>query len=72
MHTDPPNLPPSPPANRTSPIVGRALGFDAESDIHRMQLWFYPQVKDTCTVEHCPDIDTAMEDVPVGSGMAES
>ena len=36
MHTDSPNLPPSPPANRTSPIVGCALGFDAESDTHRM------------------------------------
>ena len=32
----------------------------------------YPQIKDTSTVEHCPDINTAMEDAPVGFGMGES
>jgi hypothetical protein len=72
VHTDPPNLPPSPPADWTSPFVGRALGFDAENDTHRMQPDVYPRVEDTCTVEHHPDADTAMEDVPVGSGAAES
>ena len=38
MHINPPNLPPSPPANQTSPIIDRALGFKAKSDIHRMHL----------------------------------
>jgi hypothetical protein len=72
MHIDPPNLPPSPPADRTSPIVGRALGFDADNDTHHMQLCVYPRVKDTCTVEHRPDADAAMEDAPVGSSAAKS
>jgi hypothetical protein len=36
MHTDPPNLPPSPLADQTSPIVGRALGFDADNDTAHM------------------------------------
>jgi hypothetical protein len=72
MQTDPPNLPPSPPADRTSPIVGRALGFDTISDARGMQPCAYPRVEDTCTVEHRPHIDAAMEDAPLGSGMAES
>jgi hypothetical protein len=72
MHTNPPNLPPSPPANRTSPIVGRALGFDVENDTHCMQPCIYPQVEDTCTLEHCPDTNAAMEDAPMGSNAAES
>jgi hypothetical protein len=37
-----------------------------------MQLCAYPRVKDTCTVEHHPHTDAAMEDAPLGSGMAES
>ena len=71
MYTDPPNLPPSPPADWTSPIVGHALSFDAENDTHYMQSCVYPRVKDTCTVEHCPNVDAAMEDALVGSGMVE-
>jgi hypothetical protein len=72
MQTDPPNLPPSPPVDRTSPIVGRALSFDTDNDAHRMQPCVYPRVEDTCAMEHCPDADAAMEDAPLGSGMAES
>jgi hypothetical protein len=72
MHTDPPNLPPSPPADQTSSIVGCALGFDADNDTHRMQPCVYPQIKDTCTVEHCPNADATMEDALVGSDAAES
>jgi hypothetical protein len=37
MQTDPPNLPPSPPTDQTSPIVGHALGFDTISDARGMQ-----------------------------------
>jgi hypothetical protein len=40
MHTDPPN----PPADRTSPIVGHALGFNADNDTARMQPCVYPRV----------------------------
>jgi hypothetical protein len=76
MQTDPPNLPPSPPADRTSPIVSRVLGFDTDIDTdsatHRMQPCIYPRVEDTCTVEHCPDANSAMEDAPLGSSVAES
>jgi hypothetical protein len=72
MHIDPPNLPPLPPADRTSSIVGCALSFNANNDIHRMQPCVYSRVEDTCTVEHCPDVDAAMEDVLVGSNTAES
>jgi hypothetical protein len=72
MQTDPPNLPSSPLADQTSPIVGRALGFDTPSDTQGIQPCAYPRVEDTCTVEHRPHTDAAMEDVPLGSGMAES
>jgi hypothetical protein len=72
MQTDPPNLPPLPPADRTSPIVGRALGFDTISDAQGIQPCAYPRVEDTCIVEHRPHTDAAMEDAPLGSGMAES
>jgi hypothetical protein len=72
MQTDTPNLPSSPPADRTSPIVGRALGFDTISDARGIQPCAYPRVEDTCTVEHRPHTDAAMEDAPLGSGMAES
>jgi hypothetical protein len=72
MQIDQPNFPPSLPADWTSPIVGRALGFDTISDARDMQPCAYPQVKDTCTVEHRPHTDVAMEDAPLGSGMAES
>ena len=72
MHTDPPNLPPSLPANRTSLIVSHALGFDAENDTHCMQPCVYLQVEDTSTVEHRPNTDAAMEDAPMGSSMVES
>jgi hypothetical protein len=71
MQTDPPNLPSSPPADRTSPIVGGALGFDTISDARGIQPCAYPRVEDTCTVEHRPHTDAAMEDAPLGSGMAE-
>ena len=71
MHTNPPNLLLSPLADRTFPIVGRALGFDVESDIHHLQRCVYPQVEDTCTVEHGSNTDAAMEDAPVGSRAAE-
>jgi hypothetical protein len=69
MQTDPPNLPPSPPADRTSPIVGRALGFDTINDARGMQPCAYPRVEDTYTVEHRPHTDAAMEDAPLGSSM---
>jgi hypothetical protein len=72
MQTDSPNLPPSPLADWTSLIVGRAFGFDTDNDAHHMQLCVYPQVEDTCVVEHRPDADAAMEDVPLGSDVAES
>jgi hypothetical protein len=72
METDPPNLPPSLHADQASPIVGRALGFDTDSVAHRMQPCVYPRVKDTCIVEHRPEADAAIEDAPLGSGMAES
>jgi hypothetical protein len=72
MQIDQPNLLPSPPAHRTSPIVGRALSFDTISDARGMQPCAYPQVKDTCTLEHRPHTDATMEDAPLGSGMAES
>ena len=72
MYADVPNLPPSLPNDQTSPIVNHALGFDIDNDAHRMQLYVYPRVEDTCAMEHCPDIDTAMKDVPLGFGMAES
>jgi hypothetical protein len=68
MQIDPPNLPSSPPADRTSPIVGCALGFDTDNDAHHMQPCVYPRVEDTCAMEH----DTTMEDAPLGSGVAES
>jgi hypothetical protein len=42
MQIDPPNFPPSLPADRTSPIVSRALGFDTDIDAHRMQPCVYP------------------------------
>ena len=42
MHTDPSNLLPSPPADQTSLIIDRALGFDAESDTHCIQQCVYP------------------------------
>jgi hypothetical protein len=71
MQTDPLNLLPSLPCDRTSPIVGCALGFDTNNDAQCMQSCAYPQVKDTCIVEHRPDADAAMEDAPVGSGMEE-
>ena len=72
MHTYLPNLLPSRPSDRTFPIVGRALGFDIESDTRRMNLCVYLLVKDTCTMENHPDIDVAMQDAPMGSGVAES
>jgi hypothetical protein len=72
MQTDSPNLPPSPLADRTSPIVARALGFDTISDARGIQPCAYPQVEDTCTVEHRPHTDAAMEDASLGSDMAES
>jgi hypothetical protein len=71
MHTDPPNLPPSLPVDRTSLIVGRALGFDADNDTARMQQCVYPRVEDICIVEHRPNADAAMEDAPVGSVAVE-
>ena len=36
MHTDPRNLCFSPPANWASPVVDRALDFDADSESHRL------------------------------------
>ena len=72
MHIDPPNLPPSPLIDQIFPIIGRTLGFNAEDDTHRMQSCIYPQVGDTCTVEHRPDVDATVEDVPVDSGIGES
>ena len=63
MHTDPPNLCFSPPADRASPIVGCVLGFDAKSEAHHLQQCDYHQVKNTCTVEHCLNTDAAMEDM---------
>jgi hypothetical protein len=42
MQTDLPNLLPSPLADRTSPIVGRALGFDTNNDAQGMQPCAYP------------------------------
>jgi hypothetical protein len=72
MQTDPPNLPSSPLADQTSPIVGRALSFDTPSNARGIQPCAYPRVEDTCTMEHRPHTDAAMEDAPLGSGMAES
>ena len=72
MHIDLPNLPPSPPADRTSPIVDRALGFDVEIDSHHMHPCVYPQVEDICIVEHRQDVDATIEDAPVGFGVKES
>ena len=72
VHIDPPNLPPLPPIDQTFPIGGRAFGFDAESDTHRMHPCVYPLVKDTCIVEHCPNTNAAMQDALVGSAAAES
>ena len=72
MHIEPPNLLPSPPADQTSPIVDHALGFGVENDTHCMQPCVYPQVEDTCTVEHFLDADIDMEDAPMDSSMAES
>ena len=72
MHTNPPNLPPSLPVDWISLIVGHALDFDAENDIHYIQPCVYPRVEDTCTMEHCLDADVAMEDAPKGSNVAES
>ena len=72
MHIDPLNLLPSSPVDWTSPIVSRALGFNAESDTHCMHPCVYPRVKDTCIMEHRPDVDVAMEDAPVGSGIGKS
>ena len=37
-----------------------------------MQQCVNPRVEDTCTVEHCPNTDTAIEDVPMNSGAMES
>ena len=72
MHSNPPNLSPSLPVDRTSPIVSRVLDFDTESDTHCIQLCVYPRVEDTYTMEHYPDIDAAMEDAPLGSDIGES
>jgi hypothetical protein len=72
MQIDPPNLPLSPPVDPTSPIVGLALDFGTDNDAHRMQPCVYPRVEDTCTIEHCPDGDAAMEEAPLIAGMAES
>jgi hypothetical protein len=72
MQTDPPNLLPSPPADPTSPIVGCALGFGTDNNAHRMQPCVYPRVEDTCTIEHRPDSDAAMEETPLIAGVAES
>jgi hypothetical protein len=71
IQTDPSNLSPSPLADQTSPIVGRALGFDTDNAVHRMQPCVYPRIKDTCTVKHRPNADAAMEDAPLGFGVAE-
>ena len=71
MHINPPNLPPLPPIDWTSLIVGRAFSFDVENDTHHMHPCVYPQVEDTCTVKHRPNTDAAMQDAPVGSGAAE-
>jgi hypothetical protein len=71
MQTHPPNLPPSPPVDLTSPIVGRALGFGTDNDAHRMQPCIYPRGEDTCTVEHRLDGNAAMEEAPLIAGVAE-
>ena len=72
MHTDPPNLLFLPPADRASPIVDRAFGFEAESETHRLQRCDYPRIKDTCTIEHHFDTNAAMEDAQGASSAAES
>ena len=72
MHRNPPNLPFSLPADQASPIVVCALGFDAKIDTHCMQRCVYPQVEDTCTMEHRPDTNTTMEDAPMNSNTVES
>ena len=72
MHTNPLNLPPSLPVDQTSLIVNHTLGFNTENDIHRIQSCVYPRVEDICTVEHRPNGNVAMEDVPVGYGIRES
>ena len=72
MHTNPLNLPPILPVDQTSPIIDRTFGFDVENDTYYMQLCVYSRVEDTYTMEHCPDIDAAMEDALVGSCSAKS
>ena len=62
MHTDPSNLCFSPPVDQASPIIGRALGFDLESEADCLQRCDFPQVKDTCTMEHRLDTNATMED----------
>ena len=72
MQTNLPNSLLSPLVDQTSSIVGRALDFNTDNDVHRMQPCVYPQIKDTCIVEHCLDADVAMEDAPLGFSVAES
>ena len=75
MHIDPLNLCFSPLADWASLVVGRALGFDAESEAHRLQRCDYPRVEDTCTVEHRPDTHATIDDAhraPGASGFEDA
>ena len=72
MHTDPPNLCFSPPADRAYLVIGRALGINAESEAHRLQRCDYRQVKDTCTVEHRPNTHATMDSAHRAPGASGS
>jgi hypothetical protein len=72
METDPPILPPSPPPDNPSPIVGRVLGFDSVEDPTPLQASRHPRVEDTCLMEIRPDIDDRMVDIPESKGLGTS
>jgi hypothetical protein len=72
METDPPILPPSPPLDNPSPILGWVLGFDSVADIAPLQACRHPRVEDTCLMEIRPDHDDHMVDVPRSDGLGTS
>jgi hypothetical protein len=63
MATDPPTLSPLPPPIQHSTIISRVLTFDEMEGDYDQQTSSYPRVENTSSLDHCPDDDTAMEDV---------
>ena len=72
MATDPPTFMPLPPLIQRFPIVGQVLTFDEIEGVYDQQTSGYPRVENTSSLDRCPNIDAAMEDVAKISGVVAS